>query len=95
MDLAYFNFTKFNITKKYKSEQKFFSQWAKKTFCALDIPCTRDHQTHSEAGPDPSIQELRCMTVDIAVYIQQTENLPEGVHDALNMVFALLAGRRE
>jgi hypothetical protein len=32
---------------------------------------------------------------DIAVSIQQTENFPEGIHDAINMVAALLAGRRE
>jgi hypothetical protein len=35
------------------------------------------------------------MTDDIAVYIQQTENLPEGIRDAINMVFTQLAGRRE
>jgi hypothetical protein len=95
MDLAYFNVTKFNTTKKYKSEQKFFSQWVMKTSSALNIPCTTTHQTPSETRPELSIQELRCMTDDIAAYIQLTENLPEGLHDALNMVFAHLAGRRE
>jgi len=84
-----------NITKKYKSEQKLFSQWVMNTFAALDISCTREHPTHSESCVDPSIQELSCMTNDIAVSIQQTENFPEGIHDAINMVAALLAGRRE
>lgn len=95
MDLATFNVTKYNITSKYKSEQKFFSQWVIKTVAALEIPCIKKHQTHSKSSLELSIQELKCMTDDIAVFVQQTENLPEGSHDALNMVFALLAGRRE
>ena len=31
-----------NVTRKYKSEQKFFSQWVMKTVADLDIPCTTD-----------------------------------------------------
>jgi hypothetical protein len=84
VDLAYFNVAKFNITKKYKSEQKFFSQWVMKTSSSLNIT----HQTPSETRPELSIQELRRMTDDIAANIQQTMNLPEGLHDALNMVLA-------
>lgn len=95
MDLATFNVTKYNITSKYKSEQKFFSQWVIKTVATLEIPCIKKHQTHSKSSLELSIQELKCMTDEIAVFVQQTENLPEGFHDALNMVFALLAGRRE
>lgn len=65
-----------------------------KTITALDVRTT-NLQTHSEAPPEPSIQKLQCMADNIALHIQQTENLPEGAHDALKMVVALLAGRRE
>jgi hypothetical protein len=78
----------FEVYKKYKNEQKFFTQWVTKTITALDVRTTT-LQTHSEAPPEPSIQKLQCMADSIALHIQQTE------HDALKMVVALLAGRRE
>jgi hypothetical protein len=85
-----------NVTRKYKSEQRFFSQWVMKTVADLDIPCTTDHHTHSESRTEPSIHELRWMTDDIAVYIQQTENLPEGIRvpSQISMTSAVYAHRK-
>jgi hypothetical protein len=64
-------------------------------FLSLEYPSDSNPSDAQRDTPELSIQELRRMTDDIAAYIQQTKNLPEGLHDALNMVFAHLAGRRE
>jgi hypothetical protein len=66
----------FRITKKYKDEQRFFSQWMTTTFNALKIPCTTHHQAHNEECPERSFEELKCLADDIALHIKRTANLP-------------------
>lgn len=96
----------YDETKKYKGNQKLYSQWAMVTLSALEISPTnhslptRTHNTAkqrsaSESSLEPTIRELRGMTESIAEHIYQSGQLPEGTREALTMLSALLTGRRE
>jgi hypothetical protein len=65
------------------------------TFNALKIPCTTHHQAHNEACPERSFEELKCLADNIALHIERTAKLPEGVDNALRVISASLEGRRK
>ena len=100
------NATKYEETKNYKSNQKFYSQLAMVSLSVLNTsftntsPPTRTSSTvkersASESNLEPTMKELKGMTKSIADYIYDSGELPEGTRKALAMSSALLTSRRE